>query len=111
MLGSDSTSALRCPPNRPLRVPIREAGKDWQICNLRSKYLDYRLLPVRGGVNMRKRSAASPANYDFAKAYSELVKLRKEIARIEKSSRPHLSRPADCDTIKADDRARDRLQS
>jgi hypothetical protein len=61
---------------------------------------------------MRKRTAASPANYDFAKAYSEhLVKLRKEITRIEKSSRPHLSRPADCDTIKADDRARDRLQS
>jgi hypothetical protein len=60
---------------------------------------------------MRKRTAASPANYDFAKAYSELVRLRKEIARIEKSSRPHLSRPADCDTIKADDRARDRLQS
>jgi hypothetical protein len=61
---------------------------------------------------MRKRTVtASPANYDFAKAYSELVRLRKEIARIEKSSRPHLSRPADCDTIKADDRARDRLQS
>jgi hypothetical protein len=60
---------------------------------------------------MRKRSAAGPANYDFAKAYSELVKLRKEIARIEKSSMPHLSRPADRDTIKADDHARDRLQS
>ena len=61
---------------------------------------------------MRKRTVtASPANYDFAKAYSELVRLRKEIARIEKSSRPHLSRPADCDTIKADDRAQDRLQS
>ena len=28
---------------------------------------------------MRKRSAAGPANYDFARAYSELVKLRKEI--------------------------------
>jgi hypothetical protein len=40
---------------------------------------------------MRKRTAASPANYDFAQAYSELVKLRKEIARIEKSSRPHLA--------------------
>jgi hypothetical protein len=60
---------------------------------------------------MRKRTAASPANYDFARAYSELVKLRKEIERIEKSSRSRLGRPADSDTIKADDRARDRLQS
>ena len=60
---------------------------------------------------MRKRTAASPANYDFAKAYSELVRLRKEIERIEKSSRSHLSQPADRDTIKADDRARGRLQS
>jgi hypothetical protein len=29
---------------------------------------------------MRKRTAASPANYDFAKAYSELVKLRKKLS-------------------------------
>ena len=60
---------------------------------------------------MRKRTAASPANYDFAKAYSELVKLRKEIERIEKSSRSRLSQPTGRDTIKADDRARGRLQS
>ena len=60
---------------------------------------------------MRKRTAASPANDDFAKAYSELVRLRNEIERIEKSSRSRLSQPADCDTIKVDDRARDRLQS
>ena len=53
---------------------------------------------------MRKRSAASPANYDFAKAYSELVKLRKEIARIEKSSRSRLSQPTGRDTTKADQR-------
>ena len=50
---------------------------------------------------MRKRTAASPANYDFAKAYSELVKLRKEIARIEKSSRSRLSQPTGRDTTKA----------
>jgi len=60
---------------------------------------------------MRKRSAAGPANYDFARAYSELVKLRKEIARIEKSSRTRLSQPTGRDTIKADGRARVRLQS
>jgi hypothetical protein len=99
-------------PTQPAAVSSNSASREGlAICNLRSKHLDYRVVPVRGGVNMRKRTAASPANYDFAKAYSELVKLRKEIARIEKSSRPHLSRPADCDTIKADDRARDRLQS
>jgi len=62
MLGSGSTSALRL-----------------AICNLRSKNLDYRLLPGRGGVNRRKRTAtASPANDDFAKAYCELVRLERD---------------------------------
>jgi hypothetical protein len=60
---------------------------------------------------MRKRTAASPANYDFARAYSELVRLRKEMSASKSRRGPHLSRPADGDTIKADDRARDRLQS
>jgi hypothetical protein len=60
---------------------------------------------------MRKRSAASPANYDFAKAYSELVRLREDVERIEKSSRLRLSQPTGCDTTKADHRARNSLQS
>lgn len=60
---------------------------------------------------MRKRTAASPANYDFAKAYSELVRLREDVERIEKSSRSRLSQPTGRDTAKADQRTRNSLQS
>jgi|EndMetStandDraft_7_1072992.scaffolds.fasta_scaffold505152_1 hypothetical protein len=60
---------------------------------------------------MGKRTATTGSDNNFVKAYFELLKLREDIARIEKSSRPHLSQPADRDMIKAGHRTRDRLQS
>jgi hypothetical protein len=61
---------------------------------------------------MRKRTVtASPANYDFAKAYSELVRLREDVKRIEKLSSPRLSQPTGRDMTKADQRTRNSLQS
>ena len=58
---------------------------------------------------MRKRpAAASPADYNFAKAYFELVRLREEVERIEKLSMSRSGKPtaADCDTAKANRRTR-----
>jgi hypothetical protein len=61
---------------------------------------------------MRKRTATvSQANYDLAKAYSELMRLREDVERIEKSSRSRLSQPTGHDTANADQRTRNHLQS
>ena len=61
---------------------------------------------------MGKRTAtATPAENNFAKAYLELLKLREDVERIEKSSKLHLRRPTGRNKPRADHRSRNSLQS
>jgi hypothetical protein len=62
-----------------------------------------------GELSMRKRAA----NFNFAKTYLELKRLRGDVERIEKSSRsrPTQAAVAARDTPKADHRIRSSLQS
>jgi hypothetical protein len=61
---------------------------------------------------MGKRTAtAAPAENNFAKAYLELLKLREDVERIEKSLKLRLCRPTGRDTPKAHHRTRNSLQS
>lgn len=61
---------------------------------------------------MGKRTAAAMlVENNFAKAYLELLKLREDVERIEKSSKLHLRRPTDRNKPKANHRSRNSLQS
>lgn len=61
---------------------------------------------------MGKRTAtATPAENNFAKAYLELLKLREDVERIEKSSKLHLRRPTGRNRPRVDHRSRNSLQS
>jgi hypothetical protein len=67
-----------------------------------------------GELSIRKRAAtATFANFNFAKTYLELKRLRGDVERIEKSSRsrPTQAAVAARDTPKADHRIRSSLQS